>query len=384
MKKSLLALAVFGAFAGVASAQSSVTVYGRVDTAFVYEKLKSGAVTPAANPSTSRFSLESGYYAGSRLGFKGSEDLGGGLAAFFQLENGFNSDSGSLGQGGRIFGRVAQVGFNGGFGTFAVGRFGTPSSNTGPYDVWSVVDPLEAAYGIAGFQSTFATESQRASNSILYRTPDLAGFQGTFQYSLASSFGGSDTEAAGGTTRNPTSIDIGLKYGAGPVYVALTYDRYNNLVAPKPLTTDFADETVIQLGGWYDLGVLKLHAAIAKEKNANTGIVSPLSGAVGFGVGLANNAYVGDSTDWMVGTSVPIGAGTFFASYAVHNGKSFATSATTTSEFDRRVIGLGYKYALSKRTQLHVAYGDSDGKKSANNVGALDSRQLGAGISHTF
>ena len=112
MKKSILALAVLGAVSGAASAQSSVTVYGLVDVALVRE---SGAATGASTKITS------GVGAGSRLGFKGSEDLGGGLSALFLLENGFQADTGAMGQGGLLFGRQAYVGLQGGFGTVTIG-----------------------------------------------------------------------------------------------------------------------------------------------------------------------------------------------------------------------------------------------------------------------
>ena len=112
MKKTLLALAVFGAFAGTTSAQSNVTIYGLVDMAIQHEN--DGANT--------RTALDSGEFAGSRIGFKGSEDLGGGLKVNFQLESGFGADDGKLNQGGRIFGRQAWVGMSGGFGSVNLGR----------------------------------------------------------------------------------------------------------------------------------------------------------------------------------------------------------------------------------------------------------------------
>src|SRR4051812_24354305 len=110
MKKTLLAFALLGAFAGTASAQSNVTVYGVVEIAVNYAD--NGAATNART-----FSLDNGTSLPSRIGFKGTEDLGGGLKALFQLENGFNLDTGAITQTGRIFGRQAWVGLNGGFGT---------------------------------------------------------------------------------------------------------------------------------------------------------------------------------------------------------------------------------------------------------------------------
>src|SRR5450830_1398246 len=87
MKKSLLALAVLGAFAGAAQAQSSVTIYGIVDTGITYTSKAATPSSTAANVNTgSKFAVNSGTIQGSRIGFKGVEDLGGGLNAVFQLE----------------------------------------------------------------------------------------------------------------------------------------------------------------------------------------------------------------------------------------------------------------------------------------------------------
>src|ERR1700730_16325238 len=128
MKKTLLALAVLGAFAGAASAQTNVTVYGIVDAGVQYKN--------DGNPAGKTLSLQSGIQNGSRLGFKGTEDLGGGLSAIFTFENGFNVDDGTLGQGNRLFGRQAWVGLNGGFGTVKLGR-----QQTALYYALTEIDP---------------------------------------------------------------------------------------------------------------------------------------------------------------------------------------------------------------------------------------------------
>jgi Outer membrane protein (porin) len=127
MKKSLLALAALGAFAGVAHAQSSVTLYGIIDEGFNINTNSGGKHL---------YNLSSGVLQGSRFGLRGTEDLGGGLKAIFVLENGFDVNNGKLGQGGLMFGRQAYVGLSSQFGTVTLGR---------QYD--SVVDyvgPLEA------------------------------------------------------------------------------------------------------------------------------------------------------------------------------------------------------------------------------------------------
>ncbi|WP_382324125.1 porin [Hydrogenophaga sp. UC242_50] len=134
MKKHAIALAALGLVSGYASAQSSVTLYGVVDVAL--ERVK-GA--------TSVTRVTSGQQQGSRWGLRGTEDLGGGLKATFLLESGFNADVGTLGQGGRLFGRQGYVGLGGNWGTVRLGRQYTPMDDiasiigTKVYDVVSVV-----------------------------------------------------------------------------------------------------------------------------------------------------------------------------------------------------------------------------------------------------
>lgn len=111
MKKSLLALAVLGAFAGAAQAQSSVSIYGIIDTGVVYQS----KVATTNGGTGSKFGLNSGVIQGSRIGFKGVENLGGGLSAVFNLETGFNNDTGALQgsdavSGSNLFRRKSVVG----------------------------------------------------------------------------------------------------------------------------------------------------------------------------------------------------------------------------------------------------------------------------------
>jgi predicted porin len=116
-KKTLIALAILGAFTGVASAQTSVTVYGVADAGLVFEGGgAAGSVTK----------LSTGVQSGTRLGFKGVEDLGGGLSAKFLLETGIKIDTGGFNQGGTAFGRQDYVGLEGGFGSVTLGRQYTP------------------------------------------------------------------------------------------------------------------------------------------------------------------------------------------------------------------------------------------------------------------
>lgn len=121
MKKTVAALAVLSAVAGAAHAQSSVNLYGLVDVFVGKSTVKNttGAVVTNTDAGTS---LSSGGLNGSRWGLRGSEDLGGGLKATFQVESGFNADTGTSADAGRLFNRTSKVGLSGGFGSVEFGR----------------------------------------------------------------------------------------------------------------------------------------------------------------------------------------------------------------------------------------------------------------------
>ena len=147
MKKSLLALALLGAFTASAFAEPSVTLYGRIDTGLVYthKNLDNTA------GSTDTFSMDSGVTTGSRWGLKGSEDIGNAKVGFV-LESGFNSDDGTSGQNNRLFGREAQVNISGAYGTLYAGRLASIASDSGSIGYLGDVSAFPNAFGIVGTQ----------------------------------------------------------------------------------------------------------------------------------------------------------------------------------------------------------------------------------------
>jgi len=213
MKKSLLALAVLGAFAGAAQAQSSVTIYGIVDTGVTYT---SKAQTPAGGTNTgSKFAMNSGNIQGSRIGFKGVEDLGGGLSAVFNLETGFTNDNGGLQgsdsvTGSNLFRRKSVVGLAGGFGSVLVGRqtdfADTISAYTGVADFGGVIQNSGSALN--------RLQGTRTNNSVSYTTNNLAGFTANAMYGFG--------ETAGKTTAGQ-SFGFGVKYDNGPLGLGANY-----------------------------------------------------------------------------------------------------------------------------------------------------------------
>ncbi|TAM52518.1 MAG: porin [Paraburkholderia sp.] len=203
MKKSLLALAVTSAFAAPAFAQNSVTLYGIIDAGLTYTNNNGGQHS---------YQMQSGIVQGSRWGLKGSEDLGGGTKAIFQLENGFNVMNGNLAQHSREFGRQAYVGLtNSQFGTLTLGR---------QYD--PVVDNAQATTFNGQWGAFFSHPADidntdngfRINNAVKYVSPRFGGVQGELMYA----FGG-----VAGQFSSQSTIGAGLNYSGGPLYIGAGY-----------------------------------------------------------------------------------------------------------------------------------------------------------------
>lgn len=223
MRKTIFGIAILSASMS-ALAQNSVTLYGVIDEGFDFTSNASGH---------SAYQLESGYTYGSRWGLKGKEDLGGGLAALFQLENGFDVNTGRLGQGGRMFGRQAYVGLSSAnIGTVTAGR---------QYD--SIVDYVGqlTANGSWGgylfahpYDNDNTDNSFRVNNSIKYTSPKIAGFTGGGLYGFSN---------APGAFANNRTLSVGGQYEVGPVLAAAGYLSANNpgLTANGAQATDDAN-----------------------------------------------------------------------------------------------------------------------------------------------
>ncbi len=219
MKKALLFSAALATFASVAHAQSSVTLYGLIDEGLSYtNNVATAGVDANGNAHhSSLLAMQGGVANGSRWGLKGSEDLGGGLAAVFQLENGFNINSGALGQGGRMFGRQAYVGLSSAtLGTVTMGR---------QYD--SVVDylgPLTAngSWGGMFFSHPYDNDntdnSFRINNSVKYTSANIAGLKFGGLYGFSNS---------PGQFANNRAWSLGASYAYGGLNVAAAYMNLN-------------------------------------------------------------------------------------------------------------------------------------------------------------
>jgi predicted porin len=330
--------------AGSSFAQSNVTLYGMLDVGLVHD---SGQ--PDGQSITR---LSSGVFNGSRWGLRGREDLGGGLAAIFTAESGFQADTGVSGQGGALFGRQVFVGLNGGFGTVSFGR-----QYSAIDAVVATADPFGS--GGAGRNVSLVTASfvngtkayynNRINNSIVYATPKLGGYSAEVGYGFG--------EVAGNSSAS-RYVGGAVGYADGPLYVRLAHQDINDATA-----TGGARHTI--LGATYDFKIAKGHFEYVVNRYE------------------ASNAVTAKSRDMLLGVSVPVGNGRVLASYIRKDDRLAANQ-------DATMVALGYQYDLSKRTTLYTSAGRISNKNgalytvnTAIDVGS-GSRSFDVGIRHVF
>ncbi|MDH4114609.1 MAG: porin [Burkholderiaceae bacterium] len=357
---------------GGAAAQSNVTLYGIVDVGVQWNKQYS----TASGQQEGVWSVDSGYQSGSRLGVRGAEALGSGLNAIFTLESGFDASTGQLTQGGLMFGRQAWVGMQGGWGTLVGGRIPTPSSGTGAYDMWSIVDPFGAGFGVNQTGTTFiAANALRQDNAALYVSPVMAGFKGAAGYSFNRS--GSETSPQGS---NSTAVNLAASFSTGAFYAVVTYDVLSYPDGGSATSNaGNPDQKLLQIGGTFDFKVAKLHAAWASQSD-----ISAVRAGVSIAPPSGVTAY--DNQAWMMGVSVPFGRSSLLASYQVANAGSVSYATATGIAYfepDYDVWGLGYTYKFSDRTNLHAGYGRVSAKGTLDST-RVDRQQAAMGLRHRF
>ena len=323
--------------------------------------------------------LNSGANKTSRLGFRGVEDLGGGLKANFVLEGGFNLDAGDGKSGGATdsgfqFKRQSTVGLAGNFGEVRLGRELTAAYNaTARYDVFGSVGIARSQLWEDGKNldtTTFAdpyyyTTNQRVSNAITYVSPDFSGFKVAANYGFG--------EVAG-ENRDGRYFGGGLTYDNGPLSLGLGAERLNSGAGAAMQSQSTNDITAWSLGGSYDLGVAKLLAAYRQSTAKDVAILGATSD-------LKNRGY-------MLAVTAPVGPGLVRAAYNRYEAK-FDGEKGVTDQF-----GLGYVYNLSKRTSVYGTYAyiknkdDNALNLTVNSSGGVKSngsqQAVQVGVTHAF
>ncbi len=352
MKKYLVALAAL-AIVGTASAQSSVTLYGVAD-AWVGQTSKKFGTAAAVKQTV----LDSGGYNGSRWGLRGSEDLGGGLKANFQVESGFDISNGT-GSQGALFGRQAYVGLSGGFGAINFGRQYTAYDDArGAENANNAFDtaftPVGAVFGLStpagatptvgntvGVFGGLADYTSRTNNTIKYSSPVFGGVSGAISYAL-----GEDKGTSGSASSNTAAH---VKYVNGPLGVFAGFQN------EKPAGVNTQALKFANIGANYDLGVVRLSAGYQNAKRDTV-----------------------KDNEFQFGVAVPFGAAAVSAGFASTQTKANGVKVGKGSGF-----GLTGYYDLSKRT---AAYAGVQSVKFENAAGTDTSKSslFAVGVRHRF
>jgi len=383
--KKLFVAAAATALSGAASAQSSVTLYGLIDTGIGYANVDGTYTDPATGRRTSidnsRIGSTTGTTAGSRWGLRGKEDLGDGLYAVFQLESGFDSRNGSSLQNSRLFGREATVGLGSAeWGEIRLGRqynvaaryfsgmFG--SSFGGGFN------QLSTGAGL-GFSSAYYV---RYDNLVVYETPSLGGFKAAVGYA----FNADDRRTAQtgfATADNTRAITAGLRYDNGPLMGFATYDQLN---ASNQLSQNQVDATPRSyiVGGSYDFAVFKVALAYNRITDGwFAGKSLPNGGSIGTFTGTPSYAFAKGfrSNSYMLAVAAPVGkSGGAFASWQRADANS---KQLTGGDSASNTYSLGYNYNLSKRTDLYAVASYTTNWAFLDNAKATE---VNMGIRHRF
>ncbi|MDR3382551.1 porin [Cupriavidus basilensis] len=352
MKLKSIALAAVGmSLAGGAAAQSSVTLYGIMDAGIEYAS--------HAGPNGSVVKMTSGGKNTSRWGMRGSEDLGGGLKALFQLESGIAIDTGRLDSDGTLFDRRAIVGLSSKYGQVVLGRTFTTT-----YDFMLPFDPMGYAPNYSW--ATSATATGERKDGLFSRASNAIRYDGTF--------GGvklGATVALGevaGSFKSSSKYDLGVGYSAGGLAAAATWDRQNGAgTSTTPAdVTDYIQG--IHAGASYDFGDLKLYAGYRNYKRTFT------------------TAAASHRSDMYWG-----GASYDFTPAFTLYGAVYKQNIKGGSDADPILFSMRAQYALSKRTTAYLSGGYAKARNGQNVSLSRDfigyaNNQVGvtAGLQHRF
>ena len=420
MKQKLIALTIAG-LSGAALAQSNVTIYGVADATFDVISVSGGA-TPALQANTPNFTRVA--TNGSRIGFKGSENLGNGLTALFQFESDAKFDEGgALGTA-----RDSFVGASGAFGKITLGNLsGISRTFASALDVNAGADGIgsnQAILGKAGgllagtkldgsgsFSAPRTSPSttrsggtaglfdNRFTNAVAYVSPKLSGVQFFAQYAANES-----KDEAMATKINTSAYDLGVTYDNGPIFIGLTYadaqwrNQDDGTAAATTLSERWGDDFrshEVRLGGKYDFGNATLRLIWSQNRTEADG--NTLAGRIAAtnGVDLKQNV-------WGIGGTVNVTAnGKLIGQYYRANDLSGSIGNGTNSLADTgaQFINVGYEHSLSKRTLLKLIYarisndenagawnGGYDFGKNGTGFGGADRKISGiqAGLRHSF
>lgn len=341
-------------------AQSTVTLYGLVDLGVAQSK---DTATAAGASLTAKKSEMTSMINGPRIGFKGTEDLGGGLKANFLMEYGVQPDDGAAST--TMNNRQSFVGVEGGFGTVNLGR-----QYTAYHVHQATFDMVNGNTNTLVGNVVGLTTRVRSSNTIAYTSPGFAGF------SARADYGFGEAATTPGQIKTNNSYSLSAKYASGPLVVGAGYDQVKNvgtsaLISYKSVTAGAvigdlvaagSDKfTVTSFGASYDLGMAKLAGQYFTTKTTD-----------------ADTSTNDKANGYNVGVAAPLGAVTLAASLSGADLKDNGVKTGKASGYQ-----LLATYALSKRSTVYAAAGQ-DKIKEVDTSNSVKRQQYGVGLRHSF
>jgi predicted porin len=353
MNKTLLALALLGAFAGTAQAQSSVTIYGNVDAGVIKRTDQTMSIGKRAN---------------NTLGFRGAEDLGNGLKAIFQLEIRYEPDSGTIEQGAGgiqrpLFQGQSRVGLQGDFGTFRIGRgltaFQESSIAFEPFHGIPSPSGFQTDLTVAGYTSDPlglpGNSTNRFSNAVFYNSPEYMGWQ--LNTTIASKESNNGAAVIGRGTALLPQYPANSASQTNPYSIAVTWKRgvFGAMLARERNAVE--SELTSVAGYVMAMPNTKLMLSYQKQDQSHTKVINQ------------------DTKAWVLGANHTMGANKFLAGYGQKQVDGLAKV---------KQLSLGYEYSLSKRTYI---YADISNKKGAPAIAPSTNTSINfysLGVNHSF
>ena len=341
-----------------------------------------------------KLELKSGIQAGSRWGLKGTEDLGNGLKVGFILESGFNADDGTQGVSGTMFNREASLNVMGPFGQLSLGKIGAITQGTSSWGKVGAVSAFGTSYGaanVANATNVFSAPTSVADNMIAYQTPKFAGFTVYAQYSMGNS--------KAGTTSTPTQVEnksstdryyaLGATYANGPANLYFAVDSFNYAsyfdVVTSSTPKDVKDSLTVAFGGSYDFSVVKVFAGAQYFDEVGAGTIGGLKAT---GVGLNDSGKL-EGYALQASVSAPLAGGTgYFGVGYLDASEADSVAAADGVDVKYYVASVGYKYDLSKRTNVYSVLSYAKGDRDWAAAGEEDTKPstvgFGVGLRHNF
>ena len=364
MKKSLIAIAALAA-AGAAAAQSSVTMYGQVNTGYEYSK--TDTTIDGKKTTTKTTGFQNDRVNTSRLGFKGQESLGNGLSATFALEMGFDSADGEFADS--AFNRKATVGLKGAFGEVRIGKDSTPMNE---FDgSFKAIDRTDSLAKIDPDGSGSKVDLKAAFTD----RPTGLFYNGTFSgVSVSAAIGNNSerTKTEGVTTKKDDSAvyGLGLGYNGGAWAVGAAFQHetakgFSSSVAKS----EYNDKvTNYGVGASYDFTVAKVYGQYKGGQYKNK---LPAGGKYSY-------------DQFAIGVSAPFGATTLSAEYGYNKAKQTADTTANVTKFKGNVFAVQAEYAFSKRTSLVARAGQVADWKNKTTNDKSSTQEYTVGLRHKF